>query len=70
MTALHHTLVASILICIIWAPVSNSQQPVQSFGDISNTELEQRLQFIETRLDGLKKRKRVKSLFDVYAYFR
>lgn len=53
MTALRHLLLTSILICFIWTPVGYSQQPIQSLGDISDTELEQRLKFIETRLVGL-----------------
>jgi len=42
-----------IIIFTVWAPLSYGQAPAQSPHDISDSELDQRLKFIETRLDGL-----------------
>ena len=41
------------IIFIAWVPSGYAQPPAQSLHDISDSELDQRLKFIETRLDGL-----------------
>jgi len=53
MTGLRHTLLASMVMFIVWAPSSYAQPPAQSPHDISDSELDKRLKFIETRLAGL-----------------
>jgi hypothetical protein len=42
-----------MIMFIVWAPSSYGQPPTQSLHDISDSELNQRLKFIETRLVGL-----------------
>lgn len=44
---------ASMIIFIVWAPSSYGQTPAKSLHDISDSELNQRLKFIETHLAGL-----------------
>lgn len=53
MTGLRHTLLAGMIMIFVWAPLSYGQPPTQSRHDISDSELDQRLKFIETRLVGL-----------------
>ena len=52
MTGLRHTFLASMIMFIVWAPSSYGQPHTQSLHDISDSELDQRLKFIETRLVG------------------
>ncbi|MEA3243188.1 MAG: hypothetical protein U9Q19_07105 [Pseudomonadota bacterium] len=42
-----------IIVFIVWVPLSYGQPPTQVPHDISDSELDQRLKFIETRLVGL-----------------
>lgn len=53
MKRLRQILSASICMLVLWIPASYGQQPAPSQHDISDTELDQRLHFIETRLGGL-----------------
>ena len=53
MTGLRYALLASMIILIVWVPSSYAQATAQSLQDISESELNQRLKFIETRLAGL-----------------
>ena len=53
MKGLRYSLLASIIMLIVWVPSSYAQATAQSLHDISESELDQRLKFIETRLSGL-----------------
>lgn len=53
MTGLRYSLLACMIMLIVWVPSSYGQATAQSLHDISESELDQRLNFIETRLEGL-----------------
>lgn len=53
MKALRYSLLAGMIMLTAWVPSSYAQTTAQSLEDMSESELEQRLRFIETRLAGL-----------------
>lgn len=50
---LHYSLLAGIIMLTVWVPSSFAQESTQPSQDMSESELDQRLRFIETRLAGL-----------------
>ena len=53
MKAIRYSLLAGMIMLTAWVPSSYAQTTAQSLEDMSESELEQRLRFIETRLAGL-----------------
>jgi hypothetical protein len=58
MTQLRHTFIVSVIMLIAWVPSSYGQSLTLSSYDISDSELDQRLKFIELRLGELNPRAR------------
>ena len=53
MTGLRYLLLAGMSMLTVWAPTSYAQESSQSLQEISDEELDDRLRFIETRLEAL-----------------